>query len=314
MYTHTEIKNIVIKENGRPKQISSKIYTKDVIDWIMNNIKGESTLQGKLWCIAYDLHEVPKCNGLLCDEYVSYHNKFKEGFRKFCGNPKCSSNHHETRERYKKTSNKNWGVDNPLKSKEIRGLIEDKMELKYGSKFALQSNQCKEKYKLTSNKNWGVDNPLKAKEVRDKCTSTLVRNIGYEYPAQSFEIMKKIMKNRKCRTIQYNDKLYYQGSYEKLFLDEMSKLGFISLIENGLTFKYRHLSKEHLYVSDFFIPKRNEIIEIKSKWTYNKRGMDTLLENKNLAKKECVINANYNFTFLIGKSQITNYVKNFVNG
>ena len=93
----------------------------------------------------------------------------------------------------------------------------------------------------------------------------------------------------------------------------MNNLGFISLIENGLTFKYRYLSKERLYVSDFFIPKRNEIIEIKSSWTYNKRGTDVLLENKNLAKKECVINANYNFTFLIGKSQITNYVKNFIN-
>ena len=313
MYTFEEIKKIILKENGRPKQISSNVYTDDIKDWIMVNIKGNSTLQGKLWCIAHNLYEVPNCANPKCNNNTKYHNKFNEGFRKFCGDPKCIFDHPETKEKYKSTSLKNWGTEHPLLNKHFREELKNIVEERHGSKYAMQSSECKEKYKSTSLKNWGTEHPLMSTEVQNKIKNSLLINIGYEYPAQNYDIMKRIMDNRKCRTVSYNERLYYQGKYELYFLNEMERLGYLDYIENGLTFKYDFLNKTRLYVSDFYIPLKNEIIEIKSHWTYNKRGTDKTLENKNIAKKNKVLELGYNFKFLIDYSEIDNYIKTFTN-
>jgi len=83
----------------------------------------------------------------------------------------------------------------------------------------------------------------------------------------------------------------------------------LALVSNGLSFKYDYLDKvDRLYVSDFFISNLNEVIEIKSKWTYNRKGSDMVLENQNLAKMATVINEGRNFKFLIGKVKIEEYV------
>ena len=87
---------------------------------------------------------------------------------------------------------------------------------------------------------------------------------------------------------------------------------FLNFVENGLTFKYAYDNKpDNLYVSDFYIPSRNEIVEIKSNWTFNKNGNDMFLQNKNEAKQICVETAGFNFTFLIGRKSIEEYVKSF---
>ena len=263
-YTFKDIRNIIIKSNGRPYSLNSKVYTDIVKTWILENIIGNSTINGKLWCIAHHLEYVPTCANVKCNKYTRYHNKFKEGFRKFCGDPSCSANHKETKEKYKKTSLKNWGAENPL-----------------------QNN-----------------------EIRKHCRNTLLKNYGVDVPAKNIHIMKKIMNSRKIRTIAFkNSGIYYQGSYELHFLELMEQHNMLALVSNGLSFKYDYLDKvDRLYVSDFFISNLNEVIEIKSKWTYNRRGSDMVLENQNLAKMATVINEGRNFKFLIGKVKIEEYV------
>jgi len=309
-YTFKDIRNIIIKSNGRPYSLNSKVYTDIVKTWILENIIGNSTINGKLWCIAHHLEYVPTCANVKCNKYTRYHNKFKEGFRKFCGDPSCSANHKETKEKYKKTSLKNWGTENPLENKDFRERCKSIVEAKYGSKYAMQSKVCKEKYKKTSLKNWGAENPLQNNEIRKHCRNTLLKNYGVDVPAKNIHIMKKIMNSRKIRTIAFkNSGIYYQGSYELHFLELMEQHNMLALVSNGLSFKYDYLDKvDRLYVSDFFISNLNEVIEIKSKWTYNRKGSDMVLENQNLAKMATVINEGRNFKFLIGKVKIEEYV------
>jgi len=308
-YSFDQIKKIVIKPCGKPYSLNSNVYTEDIRNWIMSNIIGDSTLNGKLWCIAHDLVEVPTCANPECSSYTQYHNKFKNGFRKFCGNMKCSNNHSDTKKAYRSTSLKNWGTENPLKNKEVRERYKDIIEERYGHRYAMQSQEIKEKYKSTSIKKYGTENPLMNEDVKRKGYKTLIDKYGVKYPAQNLEIMEKIMNSRVIRTNTFNDKLYYQSKYELHFLNSLEGLGLISFIENGLTFNYTFLNNTHLYVSDFFIPKRNEIIEIKSNWTFNRNGSDLVLENKNLAKKNIVLKNGYNFKFLIGYSQIDEYIE-----
>ena len=54
------------------------------------------------------------------------------------------------------------------------------------------------------------------------------------------------------------------------------------LIENGPTIKYSIFGKNKIYFPDFYIPKYNQIIEIKGYWTYNRQNMlDKFLSYKN---------------------------------
>ena len=59
------------------------------------------------------------------------------------------------------------------------------------------------------------------------------------------------------------------------------------------TFRYFYDGKRRVYYPDIYIPKDNRIVEVKSKWTYER------FLSKNLAKKESVLEAGYLFDFYI---------------
>jgi len=86
--------------------------------------------------------------------------------------------------------------------------------------------------------------------------------------------------------------LYYQGSYEKDFLDkyydlfEITKIDFINYTFYG----------DRVYYPDFYLPKYNLIIEIKSSYTYEK-----FLEKNNSKQKAC-LELGYNHIFIIDKN------------
>jgi hypothetical protein len=92
-----------------------------------------------------------------------------------------------------------------------------------------------------------------------------------------------------------NTNLYYQGSYEKRFLDSLVlQKGIEWVFENvkrGPVIKYKFQEMERNYMSDFIID--NTIYEVKSNWTWNKRGKDLLLEGKNITKLKAARDAGY---------------------
>jgi hypothetical protein len=91
--------------------------------------------------------------------------------------------------------------------------------------------------------------------------------------------------------------IYIQG-YEYLALNELFKQG---ILENEIiigfdkvpTFMYEFNGKKHKYFPDFFIPSKNKVIEVKSNWTF------AMEQQKNLIKQQCVIDAGFEFEFMI---------------
>jgi hypothetical protein len=84
----------------------------------------------------------------------------------------------------------------------------------------------------------------------------------------------------------------YQGTYELDFLENYINKHIITKID---PIKYELNDNTHYYHPDFYLPKYNLIIEIKSSYTYNYD-----LE-KNLKKKEYSLKNGYNFLFIIDK-------------
>lgn len=218
----------------------------------------------------------------------------------------------------KKSINTNlekYGVERPLQNKEIKEKwIRTNLE-KYGYKTPLMDNNVKNKisntklkkyndknynnrykYKETCMKLFGFENPMKNELIKRKLMNIIYEKYGVYYPAQLPEIYDKMLKSG-LKIEKYKDsELYYQGTYEKDFLDKYyDKIKII----RGKSIKYVYKSKEHIYYPDFYIKDLNLIVEIKSLKWFNEHL------DKNLEKEKACKKLGYNFIFIINK----NYIK-----
>jgi len=209
------------------------------------------------------------------------------------------------------TCKSKYGVKYPLQSKEILDKLINTNLSKYGVKFVLQNEKIKEqisetkkrkyndknynnreKYKKTCIEIFGVDNVMKSSFIQEKLKNNFYNKYGVFYPAQYPEFFEKMLKNG-YKIKKYKDsELYYQGTYEKDFLDN-----YFNKIEifRGESIRYNYDESEHIYFPDFFIKKLNLIIEIKSSKWYNEH------KEKNLAKEVACKEQGFNFLFIIDK-------------
>ena len=184
----------------------------------------------------------------------------------------------------KETCIKKYGVEKPHQNKEIREKFYKTCEFLYKDKN--YNNRIK--YKLTCLNRFGVDNPSKNEDIKKKRKETCIKKYGVDNPTKNENIFYKIHKNS-LKKYNYNSKIYYQGTYEKDFLDKYYNNN--NKIIRGLTIKYNNRN----YYSDFFLPDYNLIVEIKSTYWYNKK-----LENNIKKHTEC-IKQGYNHIFIIDK-------------
>jgi len=194
----------------------------------------------------YDKHlkkeNESKCK--ICNNETNFTRKL---FGKYSGYEMCCSK--ECREKYR------------LKKRTQTNLK------KYGVKNPFESEIVKEKIKQTFIKHYGVDNNMKSIKGRKAYKKSMKRKYGVEWPLQNKSILEKNQKSAKTLK-QYKDTtLWYQGTYEKEFLDLY--LEKYPDIERGPSIKYKFNGKNKIYHPDFYIPSKNLIIEIKSSWTLN---------------------------------------------
>lgn len=216
------------------------------------------------------------------------------------------------KEKIKSVNLDKFGVDCYTKTEEykIKSKISNLENL--GVEYPMQSDSVKEKSKATCLEKYGVTYSMQSQTVKNKIKETNIERYGFPYASQSEVIKKRMMntnlerygvpyaiqnqkflnKSLKLKIKQYNDNLYYQGTYELDFLKKCDELGIIDLVKRGPTIKY----DECVYFPDFFIEKYNLIIEVKSTYTYNLRKI------KNERKKLACINRGYNYLFIIDKN------------
>jgi hypothetical protein len=89
-------------------------------------------------------------------------------------------------------------------------------------------------------------------------------NYGVEYPSQDPSIFKQIFKTS-FKIKKFKDtNIYYQGSYELDFLEKYYDK--YPDIQRGPRIKYIFKGKKHYYFSDFLIPSKNLIVEVKNSY------------------------------------------------
>ncbi len=270
----------------------------------------DCTLSERIYCIINNIKEHKLC--LYCNEYCKYVN-FEGGYKKHCGSKNCIK-------KYKSTFIIKDGLTpNQLSGKGISIAMNTIQE--NGKSLAVNIynfNQIKRNKILENGKT--LNNIIAEKSAKTKMT-TFINNekLSTIYARKSNNTMKnrfinnesiqslrikKMIKTKstigldgldswergfkngagKNSSIKYfNDLLYYQGSYEKYFLDLMYNNNLISIVERGPRFNY-NINKQ--YRSDYKVNKY--IIEIKSSWSYGAENEE--LRNKNILKFKAVLN------------------------
>lgn len=164
----------------------------------------------KIYWFMHGLTDFPKCKE--CGKPNTTNRcHLEEGYLTDYCSRKCS-NGEGKKERMKETFLRNYGVDNPLKVKEIherqiatvkerygvenvslRKEIVEKIantkEERYGDRNYVNREQATK----TNMERYGVDNPFKLSEVQEKCRATMLERYGHEHTMHVQEIRDMIV-------------------------------------------------------------------------------------------------------------------------
>lgn len=200
----------------------------------------------------------------------------------------------ELLEKSKQTCLKNNGVKFPTKSKRILKIRNKNNMNKFGVEHYTQTDEYKMRVKETNFKKYGSEWYMSSDDFKGKSINTNLERYGVEYVMQNEDIFMKMQISGQKAKKHEETGLYYRGTYEKDFLDLCYRENIC--IEQGIRLHYKHENKNVYYFSDFYLREKNLVIEIKSKYYYNK------YLDMNLAKMKCTKKLGYKFIFIIDKN------------
>jgi len=224
----------------------------------------------------------------------------------------------EVIEKIRNTNLLKFGNSDFRKSEYVKNKKEKTFLNRYGVTSYMKTDDFKKKSKETSLERYGFDNPNKSEVIKNKKVKSMLSKYGYisnsqtelskerlrktnlerygvEYPMQLLEFFEKQERNAR-KVEKYNESLYYQGSYEKDFLDYINNLGMLDNIKRGPIIDYKIDGKNKKYFPDFYYEDMNLIIEIKSSYYFKK------YYKNNISKMGKCIEDGYNFIFIIDKN------------
>lgn len=297
---------LILKEiNSKQKPSYNFLFKKckEIESEILSLCNLSDDITENLYLINLNLIEIPKCP--ICNSNKLF-IKYNKGHAKTCGNKICINKISKLNR--EKIMLEKYGVKNPSNIKEVQKKREKTFIDKYGVKNPFQNETVKEKIKKTNLKKFGVDNPNKNKEIRKKIEKTNLERYGVRNPTLNDFIFEKAVKN----SYYYKDYKLPSGiivkiqGFENITLDELFNNGYkeedilinTKEISNyiGHIFYYMN-GKKHKYYPDIYIISENKIIEVKSEYIFNNQ------KEKNLLKKEAVLNKSICFEFKIYNSK-----------
>jgi len=219
----------------------------------------------------------------MCDTCKNLVN-FKRGIpNKYCS-IKCRPGTWN-KNKVKKTVKKKYGVDNVMDVKKIK----NKHKKSIIKTWKNNRESIIKKVKKTKLERYGDENFVNVKKAKETCLS----NYGVDSFSKTEEfreiasrtVINTNKENKFLPIEKYEDTdLYYQGSYEKKFLNYCRSKGVIDQVENSKSFKY--LEEDRFagirHIPDFRFGD-NYIIEIKSTYIMNLQGGKKIIEAKERA-------------------------------
>jgi hypothetical protein len=207
----------------------------------------------------------------------------------------------EVIEKNKESHIKKWG-DYAMRNRDVLNKRRDTCIERHGG-VGMESKDIYQKIKKTIVEKYGVEFFSKTPDWYEKCVETFIEKYGKEWGSKVDHI--NVM--QQSGGYSYYDFEFPSGKvvrvqgYEpkvlaKLLVDyneEDIVVGVQNIIDCIGFFHYFYENKEHRYYPDIYIKSENRVIEVKSLYTFNKE------KEKNLLKRNSVLNKGINFNFII---------------
>ena len=210
----------------------------------------------ELYRIFHNITENPKCQ--TCGKTISTFLNFKKGYTNFCSSRCAAQNKNLSKKRaetYKKvykenkeeivakkkaTSIKNYGVEHPMKSIEIKNIhkqtflkkygvenptylpshnlkVTETSKLKYGTNHPQQSETIRKKVEDTCLEKFGTKTNLMNEDQKQKIKKTNILKYGVENPSQS-ELIK--LKKEQSYIKNYESKHYLSSNLRRSKMED----------------------------------------------------------------------------------------------
>lgn len=277
----------------------------------------------RVYCIAHDITEVQYCS--ICNERSSFPS-YAVGYRTTCGKKNC---HRKAKSTIKDSNDETPDQRGARIRKEKYSSKEHTMKRSVTLKKAWVSNnaytlghvkstETKKKTILDNGLTIAQDASRRAAETMRKqvCANgkTILQNrlekgqrtkeIVGEDGLDGYERAFKNCAGKNASVLYYATGLYYQGSYEKEFLDDLAKQGLITTVKRGPRVYYKNANgKTSQYRSDFIIG--NLVYEVKSCWTYDHCGKNKKRRVNNKLKLRALKRNGFEVIMVYNKREIT---------
>lgn len=199
------------------------------------------------------------------------------------------------RNKVRQTSLERYGVEWPTITEKVKNSRRQSNIKKYGGPYPQHSEEIRKKTKDTCLKIYGYETPLQAPIVKNKIKKVMIERYGVEslmliekfkqqliqkslkrygvkWPSQDpiiAERQRAGMRRSKIYILPSGKSIKLQG-YEPQALDILLKIyneNDVYVGRNVPRITYTYEEKEHKHFPDFYIPKENKIIEVKSVYT-----------------------------------------------
>lgn len=188
----------------------------------------------RFWHIKNNVYHIIVCPNEGCDRPASFNKKSKYSY--CC--TKCRKK--SSVKKYKETSIKKHGVDNPSKLQKFRDKQKQSMIKRYGTLNNYKIPHIAKKMKSTSIRKYGVDHPLKSEIIREKIRNTNIEIFGVPNPFNDKNIRERIKKTNKRK---YGNENVAKTKYSK---DKFTKIKFSELDKNlGNDYMLKEIGHEY---------------------------------------------------------------------
>lgn len=186
------INNYISKKGKKSLHIAinnSKSIKEDLINFT-NYLPEKTKFNQRCFHIINDLKEIPLCRE--CGQNrVNFNNRNKDWkYLDFCSN-RCGTLNKETKDKYKKTNVKKYGVDNISKSEYFKKIMIKNNKEKWNVDWYQQSDDFKNKSILTCFKKYGFENYTQTEEFKKRIRETFMLKYGVDWYSKSEEFKQK---------------------------------------------------------------------------------------------------------------------------
>lgn len=207
----------------------------------------------------------------------------------------------EVIEKNKQSHIKKWG-DYAMRNKDVVNRRDKTYIDKWGG-IGMASKELYSKMKNTNIEKYGVEYYSQSESWYKKCVETAIIKYGKEWVSKVDYINVK----QQSGGYSYYDFEFPSGKivrvqgYEpkvlaKLLIEYDEKdiiVGVQNIIDTIGFFHYFYENETHRYYPDIYIKSENQVVEVKSTYTFNKE------KEKNLLKRQSVLDKGINFKFVI---------------